>query len=231
MPEMIAVAAPAAEPSRLRGRIPLAPLTPFLRNLDERALDRALEELPVPAYIVGRNRRFRWLNRAGIELVGAVVGQPFIRVVAPEDVNAARNEFARKLLGETTSEFPLTLVNREGRRIRMRIASVGLWADDQVEAVLGLAYRASSPCPEDGRPAPAARASHGLTPRQFEVLLLLSEGLETPALARRLGVAEDTARNHIRGLLRELNVHSRLQAVISGYRLGILPIDDGESNR
>jgi DNA-binding NarL/FixJ family response regulator len=38
-----------------------------------------------------------------------------------------------------------------------------------------------------------------------------------------MGVAYDTARNHIRGLLRALNVHSRLQAVARAHDLGLLP--------
>jgi DNA-binding NarL/FixJ family response regulator len=49
---------------------------------------------------------------------------------------------------------------------------------------------------------------------------LLAEGLETPEIARRLGVAEETARNHIRALLRATGAHSRLEAVLIGMRLG-----------
>jgi DNA-binding CsgD family transcriptional regulator len=38
-----------------------------------------------------------------------------------------------------------------------------------------------------------------------------------------MGIAYDTARNHIRGLLRALNVHSRLQAVARARELGLIP--------
>ena len=61
-----------------------------------------------------------------------------------------------------------------------------------------------------------------LTPRQLETLQLLGEGLETKGIAERLGVAEETARNHIRAVLRVLEVHSRLEAVVAGLRLGLL---------
>ena len=61
-----------------------------------------------------------------------------------------------------------------------------------------------------------------LTPRQLEVLRLLAEGLETPQIARRLGVAEETARNHIRALLRATGAHSRLEVVLMGFRSGVL---------
>jgi DNA-binding NarL/FixJ family response regulator len=61
-----------------------------------------------------------------------------------------------------------------------------------------------------------------LTTRQAEVLQLLGEGLSTEAIASRLGVAAETARNHIRGVLRGLGVHSRLEAVVEGRERGLL---------
>jgi len=57
------------------------------------------------------------------------------------------------------------------------------------------------------------------------VLRLLAEGLETPEIAKRLGVAEETARNHIRALLRATGAHSRLEAVLMGMRLGMVAPD------
>jgi len=62
-----------------------------------------------------------------------------------------------------------------------------------------------------------------LTPRQQEVLRLLAEGLETPAIARRLGVADETARNHIRALLRATGAHSRLEVVLLALKHGVVP--------
>jgi two-component system nitrate/nitrite response regulator NarL len=61
-----------------------------------------------------------------------------------------------------------------------------------------------------------------LTPRQAEVLRLLGEGLSTEAIADRLGIAVETSRNHIRAVLRGLNVHSRLEAVVAGRERGLL---------
>lgn len=200
----------------------------LLHELSASVIVRALDELPIAAFLVSRDRRFRWLNHTATELLGPVVGRPFPRAVAPEDINAARNALARTFLGEPVSDLLLTLIDRSGNRARMRVASAGLRDGRQIKGVVGLAY-ASSPVSARARsPQNETGANHGLTPRQFEVLVLLSHGLDTTAIAFRLGVAEETARNHIRGLLRELNVHSRLQAVVCGYRLGILPLEDSE---
>ncbi len=64
-----------------------------------------------------------------------------------------------------------------------------------------------------------------LTPRQREVLLLLADGLSTPAIAARLGLSKETVRNHVRAVLAELGCHSRLEAVVEARRRGLLQGD------
>jgi DNA-binding CsgD family transcriptional regulator len=64
-----------------------------------------------------------------------------------------------------------------------------------------------------------------LTPRQTEVLQLLAQGYETDEIARRLGIALDTARNHIRAVRRRLDAHSRLEAVLVGLRRGHITLE------
>ena len=57
-----------------------------------------------------------------------------------------------------------------------------------------------------------------LSPRQREVLVLLSEGVRAKQIAARLGLSEPTVRNHIRGILRKLDCHSQLEAVAEARR-------------
>jgi DNA-binding CsgD family transcriptional regulator len=61
-----------------------------------------------------------------------------------------------------------------------------------------------------------------LTPRRLEVLRLLAEGLPAKVVAARLGLAEVTVRNHIRGILTELGCHSQLEAVAEARRRKIV---------
>ena len=67
--------------------------------------------------------------------------------------------------------------------------------------------------PPDG---PAAR----LTPRQLQVLL--ADGVTARGIAKRLGLAETTVRNHIRAVLAELGAHSQLEAVARARAQGIV---------
>lgn len=189
-------------------------------------LPLALSELAAPAYVIDRDGRLRWLNRAYIELIGDRRGQSFLDAVAPEDRHLARTHFARKVVSKTSTVFDLRVVDSGGGHRRWRISSAPLRRGDEVIGVFGIGIplesSGASAKTRDGE-APA------LTPRQFEVLRLLSEGRETHEIAGSLGIAEETARNHIRALLRAIGAHSRLEAVAIGLRLGILAPQPAET--
>jgi DNA-binding NarL/FixJ family response regulator len=53
-------------------------------------------------------------------------------------------------------------------------------------------------------------------------LLLLSEGASTDQIASELYLSKETVRNHIRRILAQLNVHSRLAAVARARSLGLI---------
>ena len=184
-------------------------------------LTNALEALRVPLALIDRQGRFRWLNRGATDVVGDLVGEPFSAVIAPEDLETARGHFARKLDGEADSTtYTMTLIAKGGDRIPVRISSVPFWEGDEIVGVFGIVWPvrrggADNAC-IDRTAAPA------LTSRQRQTLELLADGLGTAEIAQRLGIAEETARNHVRALLSALRVHSRLEAVVRGYRLGLV---------
>ncbi|MCV6612676.1 MAG: response regulator transcription factor [Amphritea sp.] len=62
-----------------------------------------------------------------------------------------------------------------------------------------------------------------LTPQQFRVLTMLTEGLLNKQIAYELNVSEATIKAHVTAILRKLGVHSRTQAVIAAQRLGVEP--------
>lgn len=66
------------------------------------------------------------------------------------------------------------------------------------------------------------RASTDLTSREIEVLELLAEGVSTQEIAERLYVSTNTVRNHAQSILMKLGVHSRLEAVSTAVRQGVI---------
>ncbi|HET7835677.1 MAG TPA: response regulator transcription factor [Variovorax sp.] len=82
-----------------------------------------------------------------------------------------------------------------------------------------------------GEPAgAAAQATAGegagspqlLTPRQFEVLDLLCQGLPNKVIGRRLGLSENTVRGHVQAVLAALQVSSRSEAGFAARRRGLV---------
>ena len=61
-----------------------------------------------------------------------------------------------------------------------------------------------------------------LTRREMEVLRLVSLGWEVPRIAEELAISPHTVRNHIRNLRLRLNAKTKLEAVMTALRLGIL---------
>ncbi|HET8631645.1 MAG TPA: helix-turn-helix transcriptional regulator, partial [Thermomicrobiales bacterium] len=61
-----------------------------------------------------------------------------------------------------------------------------------------------------------------LTGRQREMLALIADGLTRAAIARRLGLAEDTVEHYVTAIRERLGVHSTPAAVAAGFRLGLL---------
>jgi len=54
----------------------------------------------------------------------------------------------------------------------------------------------------------------GLTAREREVLVGISDGLSNRAIGEELGLSEKTVKNHVSAILGKLDVHSRTQAAL-----------------
>jgi PAS domain S-box-containing protein len=71
-------------------------------------------------------------------------------------------------------------------------------------------------------PAPKRKDIPALTPRQLEVLQLLSEGKLVKEIGKELYLSEATVRNHVRSLLQALGTHSQLEVLARAREVGIL---------
>jgi DNA-binding NarL/FixJ family response regulator len=72
----------------------------------------------------------------------------------------------------------------------------------------------------------AERANHPtLTPREIEVLGLISEGNRNKEIAALLGIAERTVNVHLKNIFGKLNVNERTSAVKVAVRRGIIHME------
>ncbi len=83
----------------------------------------------------------------------------------------------------------------------------------QTEQWLLELYRRYGISPEDATFSP-------LTNREMEILELIIEGLSNKEIARRLGISQQTVKNHVTSVLSKLNRSDRTQAAIYALRHG-----------
>jgi len=65
-------------------------------------------------------------------------------------------------------------------------------------------------------------SSFEITPREMEVLTLLSEGKTNPKIAIELHITENTVKTHVRKIMEKLNAATRAEAVRIAIRKGLL---------
>lgn len=68
-------------------------------------------------------------------------------------------------------------------------------------------------------------ADDPLSPREHDVLAMLTLGLRTDAIAAELCISENTCRGYVKSLLWKLGAHSRLEAVAIARRRGLTSSD------
>ena len=169
-------------------------------------VEKALESVGVPSYVLDEMGIVRWINSAAERLLGDIRGRHYTSVVAPEETRRARELVSKKLLGTSpATEATGFLLSTTGTRVAVELSSVPLMNGERVVGVFGLIEER----PDDKRTVPPPH----LTPRQVEVLRLLEQGLSTKQIAAELHLSPETVRNHIRRLFQALGVNSRLEAV------------------
>lgn len=57
-----------------------------------------------------------------------------------------------------------------------------------------------------------------MTPREREVISLISEGLSNKAMAKALGISIHTVKSHLRNIMEKLTLHSRLEIAAFSFR-------------
>jgi DNA-binding CsgD family transcriptional regulator len=171
-------------------------------------------DLGLPASVVDETGRVVWLNEAAEELFGDILGKSFLRSVAPDFVNYARDQLSKRLVGTADgSDFVIEILARDGGRVSLHVSCVALHRGTHVVGSLAVFWGQS-------HEPPRHPVVNRLTPRQGEVLRYLQQGLSTRDMANVMQLSRETVRNHVRALLHVLGVRSRLEAVLLAQRAG-----------
>jgi DNA-binding NarL/FixJ family response regulator len=63
-----------------------------------------------------------------------------------------------------------------------------------------------------------------LTPRETEILNYIGQGLLNKQIAVKLGISEQTIKNHVTSILRKLNANARTEAVVVAIKQGLIKL-------
>ena len=167
----------------------------------------------------GTNEQLQWFNDLCLKTTSPELAPKLLRARAETVVrdllprvktptlvlHAREDEIAPLTEGRLlATEIPgAQFVELESRN-HVLLAHEPAWARFQ-EAVLEFTGQA---------PLPGGQAFDQLSPRERDILRLLTGGLSNSEIAERLGISEKTVRNHLSHLFDKLGVWSRAQAIV-----------------
>jgi len=163
------------------------------------------------------------------------VGKPCYEVVCGRDGsgnrychrNCAVAYQAREKKDEPVHPFPLSVKMSDGTSRRI---SSSLFTIPSYHKALATLVHVLRPATATAAPVPAFVPEPlepmaddqgnivSLTLREREILGELARGASTPSIAKKLGIAAVTVRNHIQSILQKLEVHSKLEAVVLAHK-------------
>jgi PAS domain S-box-containing protein len=189
-----------------------------LRDVDVWLVD----SLVVPASLHDVEGRFLHVNSAAERASGWPnawwLGRHFTDPLPPEAREKVATQFKRAVERGEPADFETMFVDASGHLRGVRAQHLPLRAGDAIVGVLILAFDVPRPALD---PIGKERKPQ-LTRRQREILELIASGHSTSEIATTLTLSKETVRNHVRGVLRELHVHTRLEAIAAARRLGLL---------
>jgi PAS domain S-box-containing protein len=180
-----------------------------------------IDSLVVPASIHDVSGRFLHMNAAAERASGKsnaeLVGRHYSELLPPEERERVATQYRRAAERGEPTDFESMFIDAGGRQRGVRAQHLPLRSNDEIVGVLILAFEVGRPLSQlDRDPQPR------LTPRQREVLELIASGASTSVMATTLTLSTETVRNHVRNVLRELQVHTRLEAIAAARRIGLL---------
>lgn len=192
-----------------------------------------VDSLVVPASLHDVDGRFIRVNPAAEKASGRSnawwVGRHFTDPIPAEAREKVVAQFRRAVESGEPTDFETAFTDASGQLRGVRAQHLPLRADGATVAVLILAFDVERTSADTFL---AARDPQ-LTPRQREILELIASGRSTSEIAHLLTLSTETVRNHVRSVLAALDSHTRVEALATARRLGILappvlkpPIDE-----
>lgn len=132
-----------------------------------------------------------------------------------------------------SSAFRVLIVTADASEANIRLAVAagvrgylllpGSTLESIVQAVRTVARGGSAIDPVAATRMMESFTAEKLTPRELDVLTLLTRGMRNKAVAQHLGITPGTVKSHVKHVFAKLHATSRMEAVLIAQRRGLLP--------
>jgi PAS domain S-box-containing protein len=194
-----------------------------VRSANSDVLAAAVDSGPAAVFVADAAARFVAANAAACELVGIPLEELVelrVPAIAPLGEEPAVESMFADLVRDGEQNGLTPVRHRDGS-----ITLVRYFAQEVEGQALYVAFvvprRTIAPSAE-AAPRPRSRDRARLSTREFEILVLLAEGLENDDIARSLHLAPDTVKAHVSKVLQKLGARSRTHAVALALRGGLI---------
>jgi DNA-binding NarL/FixJ family response regulator len=96
--------------------------------------------------------------------------------------------------------------------------------DELIHAIRTVSTGTQSLPPDIAHRLSVRHSQSDITPRELEILTLITRGNANKEIAAILGIAEDTVKQHVSRILQKLKVSDRAQATAEAIRLGLVTV-------
>jgi DNA-binding NarL/FixJ family response regulator len=197
-----------------------------------------------PVLVADGDRTFRsaisgLLKRAGVASITAATGdeavnvargrRPAVVVLDVELRDRSGYETCRALREMYGETLPILFVSAERTTPYDLVAGLLIGGDDYVakpadlDELLARIVRAHRRAGDgSGDSGVASEINPPLTARELEILRLVAAGRSPRDIATQLVISPKTVASHLQRTLSKLSVHSRAQAVVRAYELGLV---------
>jgi two-component system, NarL family, response regulator len=139
-------------------------------------------------------------------------------------------EVVKRIMKELPNSRFIALTTFDGDEEIYNALSAGVYAyllkdiylEDLLEAIR-VVYKGNKYLTDSVGERLSERITHpGFTPRELEILKLMSNGRKNKEISELMGISHGTVRNHVSSILNKLQVNDRTQAVIVAVQKGII---------
>ncbi|MEV4895272.1 LuxR C-terminal-related transcriptional regulator [Nonomuraea sp. NPDC055795] len=153
-----------------------------------------------------------------LDAMGRIAARLGVELAVQAEVERRMAELETAAITRAARERPTGPERENLREAHAELRSIAQEITDPA-----LRERLRDVCERLGAPHGPPPAHNPLSPREIDVLSLVAVGCGNAEAGERLGLRPETVKSYLRGAMRKLGTHTRMETVVAARRAGLLP--------